>query len=118
MNLPTWREIYQSVRSHRIGRLEDFGFTERQARFLVHVLVYSGVFLERQYCRFSGIPHGRKTYDFLRMLVDRKYATVITPGKLHSGRLYHVHYKPLYEAIGEPDNRNRRPAALGRLVSG
>ena len=116
MNLPTWREIYQSVRPHRAGRLEDFGFTERQARFLVHVLVYSGVLLERQYCRFTGIPHGRKTYDFLRMLVERKYATVITPGKLHSGRLYHVQFKPIYEAIGEPDNRNRRPAALGRLV--
>jgi hypothetical protein len=32
------------------------------------------------------------------------------------GRLFHVQFKPLYEAIGEPDNRHRRPASLGRLV--
>jgi hypothetical protein len=116
MKLPTWPEIYQSTRHFFVDALGDFGFTEAQARFMVHVLTYSGVFLERQYCRFTGIPHGRKTYDFLRMLIDRKYASVITPGKLHSGRLYHVHHKPLYEAIREPDNRNRRPAGLGRLV--
>jgi hypothetical protein len=27
-----------------------------------------------------------------------------------------VHYKPLYEAIGEPNNRHRKPASLGRVV--
>jgi len=30
-----------------------FGFTHRQAEFLVHVLVFSGVFLERQYRAFT-----------------------------------------------------------------
>jgi hypothetical protein len=116
MKLPTWPEFYQSTRRFFVDALGDFGFTEPQARFMVHVLTSSGVFLERQYSRFTGVPHGRKTYEFLRVLIDRKYATVFTPGKLHSGRLYHVHHKPLYEALREPDNRNRRPAALGRLV--
>jgi hypothetical protein len=46
-----------------------FGFTERQARFLVEVLIHSGVFVERQYCTFAGIAHGQKTHDFLRRLV-------------------------------------------------
>jgi hypothetical protein len=41
---------------------------------------------------------------------------VITPGALHRGRLVHVHYKPLYEAIGEVNNRNRRPPSLGRMI--
>lgn len=116
MKSPTLPDFYQSTRTFFADALGDFGFTEPQARFMVHVLTYSGVFLERQYCRYTGISHGRKTYEFLRMLIDRKYATVITPGKLHSGRLYHVHHKPLYEALREPDNRNRRPALLGRLV--
>src|SRR3954449_7491450 len=31
-------------------------------------------------------------------------------------RMFHVHYKPLYEAIGEGNNRNRRPATLGRMI--
>jgi hypothetical protein len=28
----------------------------------------------------------------------------------------HVHYKPLYEAIGEPDNRHRKTVSLGRMI--
>ena len=44
------------------------------------------------------------------------YATPITPGALHRGRLFHVQYKPLYEAIGEPNNRHRKAASLGRFV--
>ena len=48
--------------------------------------------------------------------MDRGYATAITPGALQRGRLYHVQYKPLCEAIGEANNRHRTPASLGRFV--
>ena len=109
-------ELRLSVRPARVQAIMQFGFTERQARFLVHVLVFSGVFLERQYRAFTGLVHGQKTHDFLARLVDRGYATAITPGALHRGRFYHLQYKPLYEAIGEPNNRHRRPASLGRVV--
>ena len=108
--------LRQSVSPTRIGMLRRFGFTDRQARFLVHVLVFSGVFLERQYRTFTGLAHGQKTHDFLAKLVTAGYATANTPGALHRGRLYHVQYKPLYEAIGEPNNRHRKPASLGRFV--
>jgi hypothetical protein len=108
--------LCHSVSPARIGTLMRFGFTERQARFLVHVLVFSGVFLERQYRTFTGLAHGQKTNDFLSKLVGDGYATPITPGALHRGRLYHVQYKPLYEAIGEPNNRHRKVASLGRFV--
>jgi len=109
-------EARQSVRPGRVATVMEFGFTERQARFLVHVLVFSGVFLERQYRAFTGLVHGQKTHDFLIKLVDSGYATPITPGALHRGRLYHVQYRPLYEAIGEPNNRHRKPASLARFV--
>jgi hypothetical protein len=108
--------LRHSVSPSRIGCLMRFGFSERQARFLGHVMVFSGVFLERQYRAFTGVAHGRKTHDFLSKLVTAGYATPITPGALHRGRLYHVQYKPLYEAIGEPNNRNRKRASLGRFV--
>ena len=108
--------MQESVRSGRIQKLIDLGFSLRQARFLVHVLVFSGVFIERQYRAFTGVAHGQKTHDFLAKLVTGGYATPITPGALHRGRLYHVQYKPLYEAIGEPNNRNRKAASLGRSV--
>jgi hypothetical protein len=105
-----------SVRPGRVAAVMEFGFTERQARFLVHVLVFSGVFLERQYRAFTGLVHGRKTQDFLTRLIDDAYATAITPGALHRGRFFHVQYKPLYEAIGEANNRHRKGASLGRFV--
>jgi hypothetical protein len=58
----------------RTAAVGGFGFTPRQARFLVEVLIHSGVFVERQYCRFAGITHGQKTTDFLRRLVERGHA--------------------------------------------
>ena len=108
--------LCHSVTPARVEAIRQFGFTERQSRFLAHVLVFSGVFLERQYRAFTGLAHGQKTQDFLAKLVTAGYARAVTPGALHRGRLYHVHFKPLYEAIGEPDNRHRRPASLGRFV--
>src|SRR4051794_12595651 len=116
MSGPTLPSLRDSVSQERVHAVQSFGFTERQARFLVHVLVYSGVFLERQYRGFARVAHGQKTHDFLAKLVDRGYAKPITPGAVHRGRLYHVQFKPLYHAIGEPDNRHRKAAVLGRFV--
>jgi hypothetical protein len=49
-------------------------------------------------------------------LVTRGFVRAIEPGPLRRGRLYHVHHKPLYEAIGQADNRNRRLCTIGRMV--
>jgi hypothetical protein len=116
MKFWTKHELHDSIRPERVQAVMAFGFTEPQARFLLHVLIYSGVFIERQYRAFTGIKHGQRTKDFLAHLVGRGFATAITPGKLHRGRLFHVQYKPLYEAIGEANNRNRKPASTGRFV--
>jgi len=53
VNLWTPRELCDSIRPERVNAVIAFGFTERQARFLVHVLVHAGVFIERQYCAFA-----------------------------------------------------------------
>jgi hypothetical protein len=102
--------------AQRMEAVAAFGFTERQAQFLLNVLLHSGVFVERQYCSFAGIVHGQKSTDFIKTLVERRFATPITTGKLHRGRMFHVHYKPLWGAIGQPDNRFRKPAAQGRMI--
>ena len=118
MNLPqpptSWD--IERLTEERADAVGAFGFTDRQARFLVEVLVHSGVFVERQYCAFAGITHGQKTTDFLRRLVERGYARPIQVGALHRGRLFHMHHKPLYTAIGQADNRHRKPMVLGRMV--
>lgn len=106
----------EQVNADRHQAIAAFGFTDRQARFLLEVLLHSGVFLERQYCQFAGIVHGQKTTNFIRDLVTRRLATPITPGKLHRGRMFHLHYKPLWSAIGEADSRFRKRAAHGRMI--
>jgi hypothetical protein len=118
MNLPppADRWTIELANAERVNAIASFGFTERQARFLVNVLLHSGVFVERQYCSFFGIVHGQKSTDFIKTLVERRFATPIATGKLHRGRMLHVHYKPLWAAIGERDNRFRKPAAPGRMI--
>ena len=48
-------------------------------------------------------------------MLARRYATARPCGH-HRARLYHLHYKPLYRAIGEPNNRHRRPTTLPRAI--
>ena len=107
---------FDSVSISRVMSLTDFGFTQRQREFLVTVLVHSGCFLERQYCAFTGTVRGQNSREFVGRLVARGFARAIQPGPVRRGRLCHLHYKPLYEAIGLPDDRNRRLQSIGRMV--
>ena len=101
----------------RIGAVVRLGFTERQARFLVLVMQYSGGCLLRQYTAFAGIVHGQKTRKFFAKLVGRRFATAY--GCRHNrGRVYHVHHKALYRAIGETDSRHRRPLSPDLIIQG
>ena len=109
-------EVFDSVTEARVNALSGFGFTERQREFLVTVMVHSGCFLERQYCAFTGTARGQNSREFMARLVARGFARAIEPGPVRRGRLYHVHHKPLYEAIGQADNRNRRLRTIGRMI--
>lgn len=103
----TWQERREAICG--------LGFTERQAGFLVTVMLYAGVCFCRHYCTFARIRHGKAVTDFFHTLVDRGYATV--RGCKHpTARLFHIHHKSLYRAIGEADNRNRRPTVLARAI--
>ena len=75
-----------------IAAIVRLGFTERQARFLVFVMQYSGVCLLRQYSAFAGIVHGQKTRKFFAKLVSRRFATAYAC-RHNRGRIYHVHHK-------------------------
>src|SRR6202008_2154573 len=96
--------------------LASFGLTERQARFLATVMVHSGVFVGRQYAAFAGITHGQKVHDFVEKLLARRLATATAFGPTGRLRLFHVQHKRLYAAIGETDNRNRKPIGFGRAI--
>ena len=94
--------------AERVQAVLDYGFTERQARFLVLVMRHSGLCLKRQYAVFAAIANGGdKCNAFFRKLVRRGF--VIPTECIHNrANLFHVHAKPLYHAIGEPDSRYRR----------
>jgi hypothetical protein len=100
----------------RVTAVAEFGFSERQARFLEMVLRHGGVCVPRQYARFAGIANGGdKCYAFFDKLIRRKYA--IPCECVHNrARLYRIHYKPLYRAIAEVESRYRRPVPAGRAV--
>lgn len=51
---------------NRVSTVAEFGFTPRQARFLVMVMRHADVCLLRQYSAFAGIVHGQKTRAFFR----------------------------------------------------
>src|SRR5574339_39875 len=99
----------------RIKRVIAFGFTERQAGFLVEVMLHSVFFLGRQYCTFARIARGQKLVDFLNKLTSRKFATPYRCGH-NKARVFHVHHTGLYEAIEQRDVRFRKRMALGRAV--
>jgi hypothetical protein len=99
----------------RVNAVTEFGFTPRQARFLVLVMRHAGVCLLRQYSTFAGIVHGQKTRAFFRKLVSRRYASAYAC-RHNRGRLYHVQHYALYRAIDEPNSPYRRPVGAGRIV--
>jgi hypothetical protein len=107
---------FDQAATERSKLLAPFGFTERQGRFLATVMLHSGVFVGRQYAAFAGITHGQKVHDFIDKLLVRKLVTPIELGTTGRTRIFHVHHKPLYAAIGEPDNRNRRRVTADRAI--
>jgi len=107
----SWSWVFEE----RVGAIRNEGFTERQAAFLVTVMLHGGVCMVRQYCAFGGIAHGHNAREFFARLVERRIATPYSA--LHArARLYHIHHRRLYTAIGEPHSRFRKPLPAGRAM--
>jgi hypothetical protein len=99
----------------RVQAVSAHSFTERQAAFLVTVMLHAGVCVIRQYCTFGRMVYGQTAKDFFARLVRHGLATVYDSA--HSrARIFHLQSRPLYAAIGEPHSRFRKPTTLGRAV--
>lgn len=99
----------------RVKAVSEFGFTTRQARFLVTVMLHGGVCVPRQYARFAGTAYGHKVNTFFDKLVSMRFA--VRCRCVHNrAAAYHVRHEPLYRAIGEPHNRHRKPVSASRVV--
>jgi hypothetical protein len=80
-------------------------------------MLHAGVCLQRQYAAFAGIVHGQKTRRFFAKLVHHRYASAYRC-RHNRGRIYQVHHKALYRAIGQTDSRHRRSLSPARVVRG
>lgn len=90
------------TRADHTAAVQQFGYTAREASFIAAAALHSGYFLCRQFS-----PNRGKIGDVLcRKVLARGHATAAT----YAGgtRLYHLHAKPLYRALGQEDNRHRR----------
>ncbi len=90
----------------RIRAVESFGYTKAEARFLCLVALHGGYFVRRQFLYSAGCELGKRAEDFIDKLTARKHAC--REVYREDRHLFRLHYKPIYAAIGEEDNRNRR----------
>jgi hypothetical protein len=94
--------------AERVQAVVEYGFTEREARFLVLVMRHAGVCVRHQYAAFAGIANGGDRCNALFAKLVRRGFAVSVSCVHNRARLYHVHHKPLYHAIGEVQSRYRR----------
>ena len=92
----------------RVQAVVEYGFTEREAKFLVLVMRHAGLCVKRQYAAFAGIANGGDRCNALFTKLTRRGFAVAVPCSHNRARLYHLHHKPLYHAIGESQSRYRR----------
>lgn len=92
----------------RVAALAPLGLPPRQTAFVVTVALHGGYCLRRQFDAFIGCRRGGMVGRALfAALLDRGLATAIRY-RGDAGSVYHLHAKPLYRALDQDDNRNRR----------
>src|SRR5713226_5572844 len=95
--------------------LEPFGYTPREIAFIALVAAHSGYFLKRQWQRFAGKGNGRRTSEFLAVLLDRGHIRALP---FACETVYHIGSHAIYRAIGrslrsiEPFTITRKLMAL------
>lgn len=103
----------------RINALRCFGYDLEEARFLMLAALHSGYFLRRQFLSFVEGTKGWKDVAFLSKLKANGHCRITA--FRHNRMIYHLGSKPLYDSIGEPDNRNRRerqPSTIKNKIMG
>lgn len=91
----------------RIEALQRFGYSEREASFLCLAALHSGYFLRRQYGEFLGRQDGGSITQLIEKTLDAGHVQVATYRA--NTHIYHLGARPFYVALGQEDNRNRRP---------
>ena len=88
----------------------DYGYLEREARFLALVAMHSGHFVSAQYCRFAGLARGAQLNNFIAKALGRGHLREYEygPGR----RRYHLFARPFYKRLGIPCSNRRRDISI------
>lgn len=107
------------ITQERINALQRFRYDRDEARFLCIVALHSGYFLRRQFLSFIGGTKGWKDVTLLAKLKANRHCRANV--YRHNRMIYHLSAKPIYDALGEKDNRNRRerqPSTIKNKIMG
>ncbi len=103
--------------AERVRAVASFGFTHRQARFLVTVMLHSGVFVGRQYSAFAGITHGQKVHDFVEKLLAQRGSFTPLPSRRPQTPVSRRKWRPIWAGLGAPSELSStasfRPSRAG-----
>lgn len=91
------------TQAEQVAAIQQFGYTRREAEFIALAALHSGYFLRRQVCP----KRGKLANTLCRKVLAREHARATVYGR--NTHLYHLFAKPLYVALGQDDNRHRRP---------
>jgi hypothetical protein len=86
--------------------LRRLGYNEREAGFVCTAALHGGYFLRRQLGLFLGQRGGGTAAALIDKLLSKGHAKGTTFAR--NIQIYHLSSRPLYAALGQEDNRNRR----------
>lgn len=90
----------------RVRALRRFGYEMEEAQFLCIAALHGGYFLRGQFLAFIGGTKGWRDVALVNKLKANQHCRIAM--YRHNRMVFHLSAKPLYDALGEPDNRNRR----------
>jgi len=99
-----------SIQKSQFARLQTFGYTEVEARFLYLVALHSGYFTVRQFLDFAHAKSGKRNARLVEKLFRLGHATA--QRYTRRSLIYHLSSRRIYEAIGKAHLRNRRDHEL------
>ena len=105
--------------AERIAALQRFGYSEAEAAFLCLAALHGGYFIRRQFGQFLGRQDGGSVTGLVQKALALGHARTSTWRQ--NTQLYHLGSRPFYQALGQGENRNRRPrewAAVKNKIMG
>jgi hypothetical protein len=95
-----------TIHESQLVSLRAFGYTEVESRFLYLVATHSGYFTVKQFLDFAGAKSGKRNARLVQKLFGSGHASAQRYRR--RSMVYHLHSRPIYDAIDKPELRNRR----------